>query len=392
MKGKLPQILFYIGLTLELLFVHYDRSALPPLEGTLFLVYIRLPFAIFALKVCLTKYTRREWLYLIVIGAFTTGIYLITGANIALRAVVLVAAMRDIEIRPLVKYIFGNLLVGSLVIVVLSFFNIGRGLTMTAVFRGDLLETRYILGFGQPNTFHYVVLTLVFLFMYAYQERLKLLAYVLLVAINYGLFLLSDSRTGFAICALAIVGAAFFYLLPRARKADGLYFLGMLALVSCLAFSVWAAYLADSAPYWESGSLAARLDTLLTTRVSHLYWVDPAAPASLSSWSLFSNPHNYSLNYDMGWAGMFSRFGIVPGLVFSALHLLLFNECRRQKDYMALVLLVTAAIYSIADAGFIPTFILGRNCLLFLFGAYWSGMLNADVGERVNWWRVYAKA
>jgi hypothetical protein len=377
-------------LTVELLFVHYDRSAFPPFDGMLY-VYFLLPFAIFVLKVCMTKYTKKEWLYLILMGVFATGTYLATGANIAMRAVVLVAAMRDIEIPPLVKYIFWNLLVGSLVIVVLSFFDIGRSVTMTDIWRGDLVETRYIFGFGQPNTFHCVVLMLVLLFMYAYRESLKLTAYILLFFANYGLFLLSDSRTGFAVCALAIVAAAFFYLLPKARQAAAIYYLGMLVFVFCLAFSVFAAYCADSAPYWESGSLIVKLDGLLTTRISHLYWVDPDAPASLSGWSLFSDAHNYSLNFDMGWVGLFCRFGIIPALVFSALHLLLLNECRRQQDYLALVLIVIAAIYSISESGFIPTFFLGRNCLLFLFGAYWSGMLKADKGESVNWWRVWNK-
>jgi hypothetical protein len=385
---KIPLYLFYIGLTIELLLVLYDRSAIPALEQE-GLIY-RWSFAFFTLKICFTKYTRKEWAWLLLFGAFTAMMYLITGVNLALRAVVFVAAMRGIEIRPVFKYSFWLTLSGTLVIAVLSFFNIGRGVATTEVFR-EVLETRYSFGFGHPNTFHFTVLALVLMFMYAYQEGLKLFVYALLFVVNYGLYLFSDSRTAFAICSLAIVVAVFFYLLPKARQANCFYFLGMFALVFCLAFSVVAAYYADSTPSWESGSMIARLNRILVTRISHVYWANPEAPASLSNWTLFSEASHFDLYFDMGWVRMFYWFGIIPGLVFSGLHLVLLNECRKQKDYMALVLIVVAAIYTVLEANLISAY-LARNCLLFLFGLYWGGMLKADEGEDVYWWGIYTHA
>ena len=49
---------FYIGLALEVLIVILDKSSwINPLEGQMF----RVTFLFFALKVCLTKYSVREW-------------------------------------------------------------------------------------------------------------------------------------------------------------------------------------------------------------------------------------------------------------------------------------------------------------------------------------------
>jgi hypothetical protein len=387
MKEKWLPLIFYLGLTIELLLVLYDYSAIPSFENV-GLVF-RLTFAIFALKVCLTKYSRKEWIALILASIFTGGMYLATGGNVALRTVVLVAAMRGIEIRQALKYSLGILFSGTLAIFLLSFFGIGRGLT-TIVYRGVVPEERYCFGFAHPNSIHFAVLALVLSVIYVLQARWKLLAYALLFAINYVLFLFTDSRSGFLACALLIVGAAFFCLLPKAQQADWIYFAGMLVFVFCLAFSVFAAYCADSTPFWEEGSLIVKLDGILTTRISHLYWIDPVNPATLSSWTLFSDAHHFSLNFDMGWVALFCWYGIVPGLVVAILYLLLLNECRRQQDYLALTMIVVAAIYMLTETSFIPEFYLGRNCLLFLFGAYWGSMLKIEKGEKVNWWRIYA--
>ena len=59
---QLGQILFYIGLVLELLIVIVDKSAyINPWEGQLF----RITFLLFLGKICLTRYSFREWLWML---------------------------------------------------------------------------------------------------------------------------------------------------------------------------------------------------------------------------------------------------------------------------------------------------------------------------------------
>jgi hypothetical protein len=111
----------------------------------------------------------------------------------------------------------------------------------------------------------------------------------------------------------------------------------------------------------------------LTRRIRNLYWDATENPASLAGWTLFSEPRHFARIFDMGWVRMFFWFGIVPGLVFIVLHLLLLNECRRQKDYLALVLFVAVALYTVVEAQFVSAY-LGRNPLLFLFGGYFSNV------------------
>lgn len=55
---KIGKILFYAGLLLEVLIMLLDKSAwINPYEGLMF----RVSFLMFALKLCMTKYSVKEW-------------------------------------------------------------------------------------------------------------------------------------------------------------------------------------------------------------------------------------------------------------------------------------------------------------------------------------------
>lgn len=375
--NKIPWWLFYIGLNIELLMVLIDRSALPPMpEGYLY----RLTFILFALKVCFTKYTKKEWLWLISFILFTALMYYFSGQNVALRAVFFVAAMRDIEIKSALKYAFWLTLSGFLTIIALSFLGIGRDIKRTDEFRVGIIETRYDFGIGHANTFYCMILMLLFLLFYCYREKMKISILLLLFAVNIALFIPTDSRTGFLVCTLAILSALIFYIWPKLREVNWIYFAGIAVFIACIGFSVWAAHVADSV---TPGSFAELLDRFLTGRIRLIH----NSTANIERWQLFATDFETEKLFDMGWVRMFSWLGIIPGIVICIMHLLLVNVCRIKKDYMGLLLIVIAAVYTIAEPQFISA-LLGRNYLLFLFGAYWGPMLKADNGNNYNWWQV----
>ena len=385
--SKLPAYCFYIGLTIELLIVLHDRSILTPLpEG---LIY-RFTFALFVLAVCFTKYTKKEWLWIIAFAAFALLMYYLTRQNVALRAVFFVAAMRCVNIKAAMKYTFWLSLAGFLLIVALAFMGIGRDISTTQVFREGIIETRYDFGIGHPNTFYCMLLMTLLLFLYCYYEKLRWPAYAVLFAANIGLYLLTDSNTGFAVCTLFIICAALFHLMPRLREKDWPYFVGMGVFLLCIAFSIWAAYWADQTHLWWSDTWPGAVDKILTGRLRGLHFDRPSDSARLSEWTLFATNANYEMRFDMGWVRMFYWFGIIPGSLFCIAHLLLINECRRQRDYMALVMMVIISIYTVVEGQFISLY-LGRNYLLFLFGMYWGAMLCADEGEAGYWWSLLSR-
>ena len=101
--------LFYAGLTIELLMVIVDKSNyINPIEGRLF----QITFLLFALKLLLTDYNRKEWCAVIALEAVAFVFYRVTGANELIRIVTFVAACKDIPLRQMLKYTFYVTLIG----------------------------------------------------------------------------------------------------------------------------------------------------------------------------------------------------------------------------------------------------------------------------------------
>ena len=87
-SGRLPWLLFYIGLTIELLIVIIDKSNyINPIEGRLF----QITFLIFACKLILTDYSKGQWCAIILLEAAALVSYRVTGANDLIRIVTFVA-------------------------------------------------------------------------------------------------------------------------------------------------------------------------------------------------------------------------------------------------------------------------------------------------------------
>ena len=88
------RICFYAGLLLELLIVILDKSSwINPLEGQMF----RVSFLLFACKLCVTKYSKKEWLAVLAAGVIAGLCYLSSDRDEAVRAVVFVASMKGID-------------------------------------------------------------------------------------------------------------------------------------------------------------------------------------------------------------------------------------------------------------------------------------------------------
>ena len=86
-NGKIEQfgrICFYAGLLLELLIVILDKSSwINPLEGQMF----RVSFLLFACKLCVTKYSKKEWLAVLAAGVIAGLCYLSSDRDEAVRVV-----------------------------------------------------------------------------------------------------------------------------------------------------------------------------------------------------------------------------------------------------------------------------------------------------------------
>ena len=77
-RRKIGEFIFYIGITLELLFVLYDKSALHSLNTGM---WFRVTFLLFTAKVVMTRYTLKEWCWMMGLGVVAFVSYRCSGRN-----------------------------------------------------------------------------------------------------------------------------------------------------------------------------------------------------------------------------------------------------------------------------------------------------------------------
>ena len=244
---------------------------------------------------------------------------------------------------------------------------------LEAVYRTDVpwtpgeLEKRYCFGMGHPNAFHCMMLVITWLGVYCYHEKLKWYGYALMSIAHIVVFLFTDSKTGLL---MSVGSIGIFVILKYVKFFQGnvvIYVLGILAVIGAVGFSIFMAKYSVHHPFLK------QIDSVLTGRITNLYYNSINHEGMLNTWSLWSVGRN-NYFFDLGIIRMFYWFGIVPAVVYFAAQCRLIWCGLKQKDDMLLAVVVVIAIYSIFEAHFISDY-LGRNYILFFFGMYLSDML-----------------
>lgn len=395
-EKKLPHILFYIGLTIELAIVLIDKSNyINPIEGQLF----RITFLLFLMKVLLTEYTLKELGVYLVLGVVSVISYRVTGKNDVIRIVTFVAACKGLSLKKMLRYTFYVTLAGCMVIVFLAVTGIYGDMSLSMVYgreydvlnRVGLEETRYTLGMGHPNALAAMFLMVVVLGVYAFSERMKWYVYLFLMLLNIGVYKLSDSKTGMLCTTLFLAGSFIMTYCRFFREKKFAYICGGLVFLLCLAFSVDSA--ANALRVWEAQYRKAyygdpkspygyypwleidnhvvalmRINESFSGRIVSLVESENN-DGSLETWSLFSSPNNMTYYFDMGWVKLFYRYGIIPGILYCAANLLLLWKFYKKRDAYGLVVFTVLAVYSVMEAHLFSVYI-GRNFLLMMMGGY----------------------
>lgn len=383
---RLATAFLYLSITLEILIVIVDKSNYTnPIEGQLF----RITFLLAACKVLLTRYSLKEWLVMFVCGIFGFISYKATGRNEILRIVVFLAACKDTDMRKVLKYVFYTTVAGCGILVFLSVTGIYGKLALEADFGRGYTQVRYCLGLGHPNALHCMVMMLLLLGLYLYNEKMKWYFYILLFAFNYALYILTDSNTGFLITCCGIVGAVLIHYWKSLKGYKWVYVAGALVFIACVTFSVLAAESRFTRPanYWFENPFIGWVECHLNGRIKDLYYGTQTSQGTTATWDWFSKPESQQY-FDMGHVRVFYWYGIIPGIVYVLVNLLLFRQSYKKKDGMALVMMTVLAVYTIVEAHIVSVYI-GRNYILFLLGMYGSDILGKSSGAEEYFWRAY---
>lgn len=354
---------FWAALLIELIIVIIDKSAYTnPYEGQLF----RLTFLLFCIKIITTKYSKKEILLVAVLGAVAVASYFVNTRDEAVRAVALVAACKDMDLRRILKTVLGVTFAGSVILFVLSVTGIYGALSVTADFgRGPTpqdirIETRYCFGMGHPNAFQGMLFMMSTLVLYLYAEHMKLWHFALVVAAAFAAYLFTDSNTGFLVTAAAVSGVVLMKYCKALREKKAVYILAGLLFAALVAFSAYGSHTGRETPFMF------RLDKILNGRFQYANFIEAAR---VENWKLFGAASNEEY-FDQGFIRLFYWYGIIPALTYLALNLYLLVQSCKKKDYCLAVIVVAYAVFSMMEAHLVSVYLL-RNYILLWLGYYW---------------------
>lgn len=374
--AKIASLSFYIGMIIEVLVVIIDKSAyINPIEGRLF----QLTFLLFLIKVCLTRYSWKE--YAVILGFCVLGAvsYFVTGRNEIIRLIILIAACKDIDMNKCLKMVFYMTLTGCAVLMLLSVTSVYGAISLTQDYGRGSIETRYTLGLGHPNALHCMVWALTTLGLYLYGNNMRWHHYLLVFGINSIFFVLTDSKTSFLVTGITIVMAC----LMSARSSVNIKKISALGGVVITFFSIGISVVIAGNAYrvydyvWyidrtPVAEFYARLNDILNGRIRILVEND-GFEGTMSTWRIFSRPEN-NYFFDMGWIRLFYWYGIIPACVFIVVIFVIMLYCYKKGHYLSIMLISSFALYSIIEAHAISVY-LARNYVFFLIGMYWSPIL-----------------
>lgn len=397
-KHRIPQLLFYIGLSVELVIVIIDKSNyINPIEGLLF----RVTFLLFALKLLGTEYTWKEWCLIAFLELIALISYRVTGRNDLIRIVTFTAACKGIPLKQMIRYAFYVTLAGCVAIVFLAVAGIYGDMSLTADYGREWavtygqtsVETRYTLGMGHPNALSCMFLMLLAMGIYGYANRLKWYVYLFLMLLNIGIYGLTDSKTSMLVATVLLLAAFLMTYCRFFREKFIAYLGGFLIFVLCIGFSVDAAANASRVmDAWElyvyyDGitedphiRLLLQADRFMNGRIKSLTDSE-RDDGTIETWSAFSAPENMDYYFDMGWVKLFYRYGVIPGILYCIACAALLWQFYRKRDAFGLVIFTVLAVYSLMEAHLFSVYI-GRNFLLMMMGSYFlpsSGVQTAAI-------------
>ncbi len=390
---KAANILFYLGLSIEILVLLIDKSALyNPVEGRIFQV----TFCIFFLKLVLTKYDRKEWIAIFAGLLFGLFVDRLSDRNEIIRFAVFIAACKDMDLRKVLKYMFFTTLGGSLLIVLLSFTGLFGELRVIKEYPGGVVKNLYAFGMGNANAFHCMFFALTLLYLYLYEKSVKWWGYVLLLAADVILAVLTRSKTGAAITAFSVlIMAGLHYVLLSKETGSGerpekllragsivCFFLNGIGLLISFWFagSAWKLRAArwKLSGYESAQGLIGKVDSLLTGRIS-LLTVSDKWEGAVQSWRWLPEK-GHEAYFDLGFVRLFYWYGIFAALVILAVFALFMLWLFRKEKYNEIIFLTLMSLYTVVEAHFVSVY-MARNYALVLLGCMLPEMMKCFAGS-----------
>lgn len=335
-KKGISKYFFHIGIILQLLVMMFGHSAWEmPYRGRI----LQIAFALFCIKILMTRYTWPEWMAMFALGAIAGASYFVIGDEYVISIIVMIFAAKSVDMRTIVKWIFYGALAGTACIILLSLLQVGGTIVDVRDYGRGGIESRWCLGFSHANNLHGTLWYLTALFLYLYFNKLKWLHYLLLTVLNVLLYMLTLSKAGLIATQIMIIAICILQIYPQIKEWKGIYLLGFLCIVGIVEISIISVTIS-----WDSNTLLLLLDRIFTGRINLAY-----QGAHISNWRMLSHAGELGV-VDNGWVTVFFNYGYLIGILFVMVQVYLIYLAYKKKNGIYLAILVTNAFYTFMEA------------------------------------------
>lgn len=359
--------LFYIGMWIEIIWasLYYATFHMP---FATVLVFIAMQC--FAVRIILAEHTKKEWMWIGVLVTLGVACEFYTTRGFVLRAVLLILSSKGIECKRVLKYYLIANVVSCLAIITIS----GLGITGTWIEKDayravDEVQNRYVLGFNSPNTTHYVLIRLALVAMYIWWDKLKLWHIITIFGVNYALYTLTDSRTGFMVGLVACMLSVFFLYFKKIRDWKLWYYLAMVLIVVLAVFSLhflqWNFYQYDTTH--ECPEYVYKVNDLLVGRIHQaLKFTQDIEFSPIGT-------RQSGVYCDMGYIKFFLQEGyLIYGIYLLVIVKLLLWQ-HKTRDYAGYIIIVAISLRMFMESSFVP--FVFQNVILLLLVGKWSELM-----------------
>ena len=366
---EVGRIFFYIGLFCEIMIFLWDRSDwIDPIQSYLF----RITFIFFTVKCICTRYSKREWIFIALLAVFGIFTYRSCGKDEVVRACVFMIAMKDMDLKRTLNFVFYLSTLGIFMLGILSVLGLLGNVGSIGAYSEKAGVYMLEFGLGSSNTWAIQIWLLAALFVFLYHDRMRRIEYPLILLLGIIVYILRKCRTALIMFVFTVFLGLLGDISRRFRESLITYLAGILITLASIAFSVYAA---ATSKWWEDQTeFELFLNRITTGRIQSIYPFENGGGV-LSNWKLFGDP-GFTEYFDMGFVRLFWWFGIIPGILAVISVIVLIIYYYRQKDYAAFELLISMVVFTVLEAHFISPFI-ARSWFLFMAGAAWPRLLSS---------------
>ena len=353
-KSRIASVIFMIAFVIEILVMCMVRFGLEiPYRGRI----LQLAAALFGVKLLLTHYSWKEWLLIVLLGIAGTLQFFSVHSILVIEIILMIAASKDMNIEKLLKIYFGITFAAFIITVFMSFTGLAGDLTSTRNYRDNGLETRYCFGYSHPNVFYSNLIMVTMAGLLVLYKKLRGIHYALLTGINIIFYLLADSRTGFLVLEILIVGFYLYYKIPKIFECSVVFWLCNVALACMILSSYIFLYLPREQ--------LEGINRILTGRI----WLARDWIWSVRyQWPLLPTIDAQEYILDMGYVHVMANWGIILGTIYIVA--LFYNLYRfyKRKMWSYVIVLMSYSIFTFVEAHAFSMYFIGNIMFILMLG------------------------